>query len=162
MKKLILLIISTILFSCKGKTDGIEKNLRIEKEKIESAHSEYAPKATDKGKIFEIKLTEKAVVGISPDSIQIVEMKKEYGEDDFYTIADDVMWYNGQMLEVIDSLGIDYIHTFKKKVRIITPKDQLEIDNDTTDVKWRYVYYNGKETVETDVFEIINLYKSYE
>ena len=37
-------------------------------------------------------------------------MKKEYGEDDFYTVADDVMWYNGQMLEVIDSLKIKFVY----------------------------------------------------
>ena len=162
MRGLILIIISIILFSCKGKTNGIEKNGGIETEKIESINSEYSPKTTDKGKIFEIKLSEKTVVGISPDSIQIVEMKKEYGEDDFYTAADDVMWYNGQMLEVIDSLGIKFIHTFKRKVRIITPNDQLEIDNDTSKVKWRYIYFNGKEILEKDVFEIIDLNKFYE
>ena len=92
-------------------------------------------KTDKKNEFFEIKLTEKSVVGISPDSIQIVEMKKEYGEDDFYTVADDIMWYNGQMLEVIDSLKINYIHTDKRLIRIITPKDRIEINNDTSETK---------------------------
>ena len=119
-------------------------------------------KTETKTEFFEIKLTEKTVIGISPDSTQIVEMKKEYGEDDFYTVADDVMWYNGKMFEVIDSLKIKYIHTDKRLVRIITPKDRIEINNDTSQVKWRYIYFNGKETLEKDVFEIIDLNKFYE
>jgi hypothetical protein len=89
-------------------------------------------------------------------------MKKEYGEDDFYTVADDIMWYNGQMLEVIDSLKINYIHTDKRLIRIITPKDRIEINNDTSETKWRYIYFNGKEILEKDVFEIIDLKKFYE
>lgn len=119
-------------------------------------------KTDKKNEFFEIKLTEKSVVGISPDSIQIVEMKKEYGEDDFYTVADDIMWYNGQMLEVIDSLKINYTHTDKRLIRIITPKDRIEINNDTSETKWRYIYFNGKEILEKDVFEIIDLKKFYE
>ena len=119
-------------------------------------------KTDKKNEFFEIELTEKTVVGISPDSIQIVEMKKEYGEDDFYTVADDIMWYNGNMLEVIDSLKIKYIHTDKRLIRIITPKDRIEINNDTSQIKWRYIYFNGKETLEKDVFEIIDLNKFYE
>ena len=135
MKYLKIIIVLTLIFSCKTE---------------------------NKNEFFEINLTEKTVVGISPDSIQIEEMKNEYGEDDFYTVADDVMWYNGQMLEVIDSLKIEYVHTDKRLVRIKTPKDQIEIDNDTSRVKWRYIYFNGKETLEKDVFEIIDLYKFYE
>ena len=122
----------------------------------------YSCKTENKNEFFEINLTEKTVVGISPDSIQIAKMKKEYGEDDFYTVADDVMWYNGQMLEVIDSLKIQFVHTDKRLVRIITPKDRIEINNDTSQVKWRYIYFNGKETQEKDVFEIIDLNKFYE
>lgn len=110
---------------------------------------------TDKEtEFFEIKLTEKSVVGISPDSIQIMEMKKEYGERDFYTIADDMMWYNGQMLEVIDSLKINYIHTNKRLIRIIALKGCVEINNDTSETKWKYIYFNGQEILEKDVFEL--------
>ncbi|WP_274476037.1 hypothetical protein [Mangrovimonas aestuarii] len=119
-------------------------------------------KTDNETEFFEIKLTDKTVVGISPDSTQIAEMKKEYGEDDFYTVTDDVMRYNAQMLRIIDSLKIKYVHTDKRLLRIITPKDQIEVNNDTSEIKWRYVYYNGTETLEKDVFEIINLAKFYE
>ena len=122
----------------------------------------YSCKTENKNEFFEINLTEKTVVGISPDSIQIAEMKKEYGEEDFYTVAEDALWYNAQMLEVIDSLKIKYIHSDKRLIRITTPKDRIEINNDTSQVKWRYIYFNGKETLEKDVFEIIDLSNFYE
>jgi len=86
-------------------------------------------------------------------------MKKEYGEEDFYTATDDIMWYQGQMLQVIDSLKINYVSTNKRLVKITTPKDVLEIDNDTSQFKWRYFYFNGEETLEKDVFEIIDFSK---
>ncbi|WKZ58797.1 MAG: hypothetical protein QY309_13070 [Cyclobacteriaceae bacterium] len=43
---------------------------------------------------------------IYPDEAEINKMKKEYGEDDFYIIADDNNWYQGMAIEMLDSLGI--------------------------------------------------------
>ncbi|MBC31888.1 MAG: hypothetical protein CMH48_13725 [Muricauda sp.] len=112
---------------------------------------------TQKGnEFFEIQLTEKTVVGISPDSIEISKMKKELGEEDFYVLADDVLWYRGKMLEVLDSLRIKFIDTDKRLIKIITPNDQIEINTDTSVVKWRYFFYDGEKTLERDVFELMD------
>ncbi|RCW92005.1 hypothetical protein [Winogradskyella arenosi] len=121
-----------------------------------------ACKAEKDQDFFEITLSENAVVGIAPDSIQIEELKQAYGEDDFYTVMDDIMRYNGQTLEVIDRLNINSIHTDKRRVKIITPIASIKIDNDTSQVKWRYIYFNGKEILENEVFEIIDLKKFYD
>jgi hypothetical protein len=43
---------------------------------------------------------------IYPTVEQIDEMKKEYGEEDFYTVADDNSWYQGQAIGIIDSVGV--------------------------------------------------------
>jgi hypothetical protein len=43
---------------------------------------------------------------IYPTEAEIDEMKKEYGEDDFYVIADDNNWYQGRAIGMLDSLGI--------------------------------------------------------
>ena len=51
----------------------------------------------------EIFLNKKTVIIISPDSTEIENMKTSLG-DDFYTIADDVMFYRSQLYEVMDSL----------------------------------------------------------
>ena len=130
MKKITIIIVLILFFSC-----NTEK----------------------KSDFFEIKLTEKTVVEISPDSIQMLEMKKEYGEENFYTATDDIMWYSSEMYAVIDSLHINHILTDKRKVRITTPKGQMEINNDTSKTKWRYFYFNGEEVLEKNVFDIINL-----
>ena len=103
----------------------------------------------------EIKLTENTVVGIWPDSIEIETLKNEFGEDDFYTVADDIMWYNAKMLEKLDSLDIAYISTDSHLVRILTPKDQLEINKDTMQNKWSYFYYDGNTTTQKDVYDLI-------
>ena len=121
-----------------------------------------ACKAEKDQDFFEITLSENAVVGIAPDSIQIEELKQAYGEDDFYTVMDDILWYNGQTLEVIDRLNINYIHTDKRRVKIITPIASIKIDNDTSQVKWSYIYFNEKEILEKEVFEIIDLKKFYD
>ena len=104
----------------------------------------------------EINLTENTVVGIWPDSIEIETLKNEFGEDDFYTVADDIMWYNAKMLEKLDSLDIAYISTDSHLVRILTPKDQLEINKDTMQNKWSYFYYDGNTTTQKDVYDLID------
>jgi len=129
------ILILILLFSCKTKTE----------------HSNF----------YEITLTEKTVIGISPDSTEIEKMKLRLG-DDFYTIADDVMYYRSQTFSVIDSLKIKYIHTDKKLIRFITKNEIVEFNADSSKIKWRYFYYNGKKLKETDVFEIINMYEFYE
>jgi len=43
---------------------------------------------------------------IYPDEAEIDKMKKEYGVDNFYIIADDNNWYQGMVIEMLDSLGI--------------------------------------------------------
>lgn len=43
---------------------------------------------------------------IYPTAEDINEMKKEYGEEDFYIVADDNNWYQGKAIEKLDSVGI--------------------------------------------------------
>lgn len=64
----------------------------------------YLTKDRIENKNFEIINFDCAIL-IYPTVDQIDEMKKEYGED-FYTIADDNSWYQGQAIGMIDSVGI--------------------------------------------------------
>lgn len=107
--------------------------------------------------LYEIKLNERSVVGVSPDSLQIEVMKEKWGLEDFYTAADDLMWYSAQMLVVLDSLQIPYINTERRRFRIVTPTDRLEVDNDTPEGGWRYFYFNGETVTEKDLFELMEL-----
>ena len=58
-------------------------------------------------------ISESAVLVVNPTDEQIEEMKKEYGEDDFYTIADDASFYQSNALMLIDSLGVKKINAEK-------------------------------------------------
>jgi hypothetical protein len=110
---------------------------------------------------YEIVLTEKSVVEISPDSIALEKIRLEMGDEDFYVMTDDVMWYRAQSFNVMDSLKIKFVNTDKKLVRIITRNKTLEFNADTTNIKWWYFYYNGIELKEKDIFDIINISEFY-
>lgn len=49
------------------------------------------------------------VILIYPTEAQIERMKNDYGEEDFYIVADDNNWYQQKAAEIIDSLGIKRI-----------------------------------------------------
>ncbi|HEY3429196.1 MAG TPA: hypothetical protein VGK39_00885 [Cyclobacteriaceae bacterium] len=59
-------------------------------------------------------ISETSVLVVNPTDEQIEAMKKEYGEEDFYTIADDASFYQAEAISLIDSLGI-------KKVAAVKP-----------------------------------------
>jgi uncharacterized protein YcfL len=110
-----------------------------------------------KDDFFTIRVSEKTVISVSPDSAQVEEISNKYDAEDFVTIIDDIMWYESQMLEKMDSLKITHINTDKRKIKIITPQQQLKVDNDTASSKWRYFYFDGKELLEKDVLELIKM-----
>ena len=56
---------------------------------------------------------------IDPTDVQIQEMKKKYGEDDFYTMADDGNYYQATATKLLDSLGIKTVWANKPFVRFI-------------------------------------------
>jgi hypothetical protein len=43
---------------------------------------------------------------IYPTEEEIDEMRKKYGDEDFYIIADDNNWYQGMAIDMLDSVGI--------------------------------------------------------
>lgn len=55
--------------------------------------------------LFEVIDYSCAVI-VEPTADQILEMRREYGEDDFYIVADDNMWYQANAIGLLDSLKI--------------------------------------------------------
>ncbi len=72
-------------------------------------------KTVSAGEVQEI--SESCALIISPTDDQIEQMKKEYGEDDFYTVADDATFYQGTARKIIDSLGVKTIDANKSLVK---------------------------------------------
>jgi hypothetical protein len=119
--KFILIIVTTLLSCSKPNSNSIQEltdslpksNADISRAlpRIDTTHYDYdnyfqLESYLIKDKIddtkFELVDFDCAIL-IYPTDEQIDEMKKEFGED-FYTIADDNLWYLGQAIGIIDSM----------------------------------------------------------
>ncbi len=106
-------------------------------------------------KFFPITIDRKTVIEIAPDSTAIEKMKKEMGEDNFYTAAGDWMYYQAELAGLLDSLNIGFVHTDKRFVEIITP-GSLRFRSDTASSPWNYFYYDGKNLSRKTIFELLD------
>ncbi len=149
--KLILFFSMLIFISCSAirpseKTN--EKKAGLENKIIQSDSASL--------KFFPITIDRKTVIEIAPDSTAIEKMKKEMGEDNFYTAAGDWMYYQAELAGILDSLNIGFVHTDKRFVEIITPNRRLRFRSDTASSPWNYFYYDGKNLSRKTIFELLD------
>lgn len=104
----------------------------------------------------QIELTQPTMVSIAPDSAALDSLITKWGEEDFGVIIDDVMWYHSELMMLVDSFDIDQINTEKRRVKLIGPEEYWKIDMDTTESKWRYIYFDGTEFLEKDAITMKN------
>lgn len=102
-----------------------------------------------------LELSKQIVIIIQLDSIEIEQLKKIDGEDNFYTAADDLMWYNSMMLEKMDSLEIPVKYTDKDTVDFYSKNYNRTIVKDSTFSLYTYFIFDGKEIKRTELFELI-------
>ncbi len=103
----------------------------------------------------EITLTSPTMVHIEPDSRAIEQLNHKWGDEDFQVIIDDVMWHHSELMIHVDSLAMDQITTDTQHLKLIGGGQQWQINMDTTDVKWRYIYFDGKNFVEKDAISML-------
>ena len=116
----------------------------------------------------DLQTIEKTVALLAyPTDTQIEEMKKKYGEDDFYTIADDANFYQGTAIGLIDSLGIATVTAEK---RFIEFRDDNTKSSWTLDIRnkhaspWSIIFFKkGKKpqivsTIDWDYEEMKNYF----
>ncbi len=65
---------------------------------------------------------------IYPTDRQISEMKKEQGEESFYTVADDNMYYQGTAIGLLDSLKIKTITAEKTYLKLTGEKNSWTLN----------------------------------
>ncbi len=93
---------------------------------------------------------------IYPSERQIDEMEKEYGEDDFYTIADDNQYYQGQAIGLIDSVGIKTIAVSKQFLRLKGTEKSWDLDIRKKNLPpWNVIFF--KATKEPKIISAIDL-----
>ncbi len=117
----------------------------------------FSCQCQSKSQIEEIKLTKPTMVSISPDSIAMNELQEKWDAEDFMSVIDDVMWYHSELMMVVDSFDIEQVNTEKRKIKLIGGKNYWQIDMDTTEVKWRYIYFDGSDFLERDAITMKDL-----
>ena len=93
---------------------------------------------------------------VYPTDIQIEEMKKENGELDFYTIADDNQYYQATAIRIIDSIGIKKITVSKQFLRLIVDNKTWDLDLRKKNLPpWNIIFF--KKTKEPEIISTIDL-----
>ncbi len=110
--------------------------------------------------VEEIKLTEPTMISIFPDSIAMKELEEKWGEEDFYVVIDDVMWRHSELMMLVNSFNIEQLNSQKRKIKLIGDNNHWEINMDTTELKWRYIYFDGTKFLERDAFTMKELLNS--
>ncbi|TPE44507.1 hypothetical protein [Pontibacter mangrovi] len=124
-------------------------------------YQEEKPSAKDERTKLEVqtvpvRLSKPAVVIFEMDSLEIEQLKEADGEDIFYTAADDLMWYNYQLQQKMDSLAIPMMYTEDDTLKVITPNQTYEIVKDSTFTVYTYFYYDGEDLTRVDLFDLLD------
>jgi hypothetical protein len=87
-------------------------------------------------------VAKRAAVFTEPDSLQIEKMKKEMGSDNFYTGADDFMYYSSLAREFLDSMKLPVIDCKNKNyIKFIDQNGLSEITDLHKDTNGWNLYF---------------------
>ena len=98
------------------------------------------------------------VLLVSPDSQEIERLKQQLGED-FYTVADDAMWYRASAYELLDSLQIPYAEVRRGAARFLVDGRSTQVSWQDVELTWFSVVYDGKKeprfTADVDLRDVL-------
>lgn len=95
-----------------------------------------------------LEIGKACAVYFAPTDAQLDIMKREVGEDDFYTIMDDYAWYQAESSTFLEDKKLTIVQAEKKKIRIHQTDGQLrEYSPADTSITWNIVLFDGKKTV---------------
>tara|TARA_B100001146_G_C16061738_1_gene382442 strand:- start:59 stop:460 length:402 start_codon:yes stop_codon:yes gene_type:complete len=121
---------------------------------ISAGFNSYSQKNNQNIKV--VYLEEPTIVVIQLDSLELEEVKKSMGEDNFFTATDDLMWYNSQLIEKMDSLKISMKYFEIDSLIIKTPKYKKLIKKDSISSLYNYYFYDGEVIEKRDLFELLS------
>ena len=95
-----------------------------------------------------IEVSEPCAVYFSPSPNDLDSLKRKVGEEDFYVIMDDNMWYTSESYTFFSAKGIPTLEAEEKKVRFHLSNGQTkEYSSADEAVKWNIVLFDGKSAV---------------
>jgi hypothetical protein len=109
-------------------------------------------------------INKKTAVFYWPDSVQMAKWKKEVGEEDFSTVADDWSYYMMTSREYLEKVAIPIENVSGKKAIKFVKTDQsgTVISLDTFKNYWGlFLFSPDKEPVLADIVSIEEAYKKY-
>lgn len=112
-----------------------------------------------------IFVEDKTIIALTPDSADLALLKKKHGEDTFYTIADDKVFYEAQLEESVKANGIQLLQTKSRKLAIRNATGEYElIEKDSLETQWtNYFYYtNDLGLVESSLEELLEAFEPEE
>jgi hypothetical protein len=93
-----------------------------------------------------ITVTEKAGVFISPDSIQIEHLKKENGEEDFYTVADDNIYFQHEASKFLKGKKFKVIHPKARYIKFVSKGKEFYFDTKSkAAVGWTAILFSPEK-----------------
>jgi hypothetical protein len=154
-----LFILILLLWSCTGATDKAGNSTdSLQNSKADTTHTaeldydsylvldNYFPSSevdTSKLQTF----NSDCAILVYPTKEQIEEMKKEEGEDNFYTGADDSNWYQGQAIQLMDSLGIKQTTATKQFIKLVGDQKTWTLDIRKKNMPaWNLVFFKKTKT----------------
>jgi hypothetical protein len=144
--------------------DGIDKNLAFY-EKSRKIESYIIDKDAIPVNSIINEIDDSCALFKRPHQDEIVALKKEYGEDDFYTIADDNIFYQYQAKQFLESEGIETADVYDSRYVKFVNKDGKAIYIDLRakySQPWNLLFFiPGKDIKVVDVTIIEDEYKSY-
>ena len=101
----------------------------------------------------DVILDKPTIIGFLPDSLRLDSLKEVLGEEDFYIVMDDHVWYTNLLLETAAAAGIELVWEYGADLTIYVPGD---VDDEPLvkdpSALYQYFYFDGDSLFETNVF----------
>lgn len=115
----------------------------------------YMASGVENDSIFELVNMDCAIL-IYPTVEQIEEMKKTDGEENFYIAADDANWYQAQVIDTLDHVGIKTIVASEQFLRLKGQERTWDLDIRKKNMPaWNVIFF--KITKEPQIISTTDL-----
>lgn len=92
---------------------------------------------------MEADYTSPVVLFVSADEAEVERVKGELGED-FWTVADDAMWYRAEAYDLVQKRGIAHEQVGRGKATFLVGGELKEFSWAEDKRPWFVVYYDGE------------------
>ncbi len=103
---------------------------------------------------------ERCIIYISFDDIEMARLKREFGEEGFYEVVDDMFYHNGELWEYAQANGIEVFSIDPSEYGFVAFADMTLKTSDYKRTHWMYLKDRFPQQIEylTNPNEEINTY----